>query len=215
MAQRLTKIRRIVCALLAVVAVLLFAVGCASDKKDLPPADAETVTVTFYVGSDVYETVEVAKGYTVGEIKDPVREGTDKVDYSFVGWFTDPDFFDYFDVENTAVREDMTLYAKFNESVVVTKGMAAVYAVVGFIIVLVVLALLVGIFYLLGAVFNSKLLNGKGKKKEPVTNAAVESADTDEGELVAAITAAITAVLAEENSDVVPEFVIRRVKRKS
>ena len=213
MLNKMTVFKRIVCALLAVVAVLLFAVGCASDKTEQPPEGAETVTVTFMVDGEVYETREVAKGYVIGEIKDPTREGTDKIDYSFVGCYSDPDFFDYFDIETTAVRDSMTLYAKFNESAVITKGMAALYALIGFVIVLVVLALLVGIFYLLGAVLGNKKLSGKGKKQEAA--ASVEATSDDEGEIVAAITAAITAILSEENSDVVPEFVIRRVKRKS
>lgn len=95
---------------------------------------------------------------------------------------------------------------------------AALYSVIGFVIVLLVLLLLVGIFYLTGFVFKTKfmskdnLFERKGKNK---ASDSVESADADdEQEVVAAITAAITAVLSEENeSDAVPEFVIRRIKR--
>lgn len=205
--------KRIVCVLLILVSVMLFAVGCASDKDNItPPEDIETVTVTFMVDGEVYKTEEIVKGGTIGDVEDPKREATDEYSYSFAGWYTDADYFDYFDA-NTIVREDMTLYAKFNENAIVTTGMAALYALIGFIIVLAVLAVLVGIFYLLGAVFNSKKLKGKSAKQAPATT-AVASAD-DEEELIAAITAAVTAVLSEESGDVAPEFVIRRVKRKA
>lgn len=214
MANIKSNFKRIVCALLIVVSVILFAVGCASDKGNAtPPEGAETVTVTFMVDGEVYKTEEIFKGGTIGDVEDPKRDATDKVSYSFAGWYTDADYFDYFDADTT-VRADMTLYAKFNENAIVTTGMAALYALIGFIIVLAVLAVLVGIFYLLGAVFNSKKLKGKSAKQVPATTTAVASSD-DEEELVAAITAAVTAVLSEESGDVAPEFVIRRVKRKA
>ena len=94
----------------------------------------------------------------------------------------------------------------------VSLGEGALYAVIGFVIVLVVLALLVGIFYLSGIIFQSKLFN-KQKKESPVKVQQTVDDETDE-QLVAAITAAITCVLAEESQGEAPEFVIKRIVRK-
>ncbi len=93
---------------------------------------------------------------------------------------------------------------------------AFLYAIVGFAIVLAVLALLVGIFYLSGFLFKSKLL-GREKlfERKKKKSSDVVSAQEDDGELVAAITAAISVVLeSESDGDVKPEFVIRRIVRK-
>ena len=213
MANMRFNFKRIVCVLAILVSLMLFAVGCASDQaEEKIPEGAETVAVTFIVDGEIYETIEIVKGGTIGGIDDPTREPTDKFTYTFAGWYTDIDFFDYFDAD-TVVREDTTLYAKFNENAVVTTGMAALYALIGFIIVVVVLAVLVGIFYLLGAVFNSKKSDSKSKKSKTAVSDITTDSD-NEDELIAAITAAITVVLSEENADVTPEFVIRRVRRK-
>lgn len=96
-------------------------------------------------------------------------------------------------------------------------GDAALYALVGFLIVLAVLALLVGIFYLSGFIFKSKALNGglKKKKDDGAANVAAPAESDDEEELVAAITAAISVILSEESdTDVQPDFVIRRIKKR-
>ena len=92
-------------------------------------------------------------------------------------------------------------------------GDGALYSVVGFVIVLAVLALLVGIFYLSGFIFQSKAFN-KDKAEKPAAT-QTENADSDD-ELVAAITAAISCVLqSESDSDSEPpEFVIKRIVRK-
>ena len=96
-------------------------------------------------------------------------------------------------------------------------GDAALYAIVGFIIVLAVLALLVGIFYLSGFLFRTKALGKENlfERKKPAPQAD-EIVEEDDEELVAAITAAISVVLAGESGepDAVPEFVIRRITRK-
>lgn len=96
-------------------------------------------------------------------------------------------------------------------------GDAALYALVGFLIVLAVLALLVGIFYLSGFIFKSKALNDglKKKKDDGAANVAAPAESDDEGALVAAITAAISVILSEESdTDVQPDFVIRRIKKR-
>ncbi|MCM1367400.1 MAG: OadG family protein [Roseburia sp.] len=98
---------------------------------------------------------------------------------------------------------------------------AAVRALVGFLIVLAVLALLVGIFYLSGFLFRTKFLSKdklfsfgkKNKSKEPSEAAEEHFSGEDDEETVAAITAAIT-VLMSEDGNAAPEFVIRRISRK-
>lgn len=95
----------------------------------------------------------------------------------------------------------------------VSLGEGALYAVIGFIIVLAVLALLVGIFYLSGFVFQSKLFNKSKPQKPAEQQSAVAESDEDE-QLVAVITAAIACMLEEENDGEAPEFVIKRIVRK-
>lgn len=99
----------------------------------------------------------------------------------------------------------------------ITTGAAALYALIGFIIVVAVLALLVGIFYLSGAIFRTKALSRDNlfKRKKKADKSAPTDVE-DDGETVAAITAAIAVMLEAERGedDVKPEFVIRRVTRK-
>lgn len=94
-----------------------------------------------------------------------------------------------------------------------TLGEGALYSLVGLIIVLIVLALLVGIFYLSGYLFGSELFRNN-KKTNAAHNAAVRFALDDDDELTAAITAAIFCILSAENGGAPPEFVIKRIKRK-
>ncbi|MCH5157696.1 MAG: OadG family protein [Clostridiales bacterium] len=101
-------------------------------------------------------------------------------------------------------------------------GTAALYAVIGFVIVLGVLALLVGIFLISGLIFRTKALSKDKlfeKKEKPnpepefVPSAVPERNNDDE--IVAAITAAITVILSEEcGESEKPEFVIRKIVRK-
>ncbi len=107
----------------------------------------------------------------------------------------------------------MTTFISANDNI--SYGSAALYALIGFLIVVAVLAVLVGIFYLSGAIFKSKLLNRerKNKNKNNEPSVSTDEVADDDGEIVAAITAAITVMLAEDD-DVKPNFVIRRVTRK-
>lgn len=95
---------------------------------------------------------------------------------------------------------------------------AALYALVGFLIVLSVLAILVGIFYLTGFLFQKTRLGSdklfERKAKAPSVEQSPVASDEDDEEVIAAIFAAIAAVYAEESNDDKPDFVIRRVKRK-
>ncbi|MCH5165786.1 MAG: OadG family protein [Clostridiales bacterium] len=101
-------------------------------------------------------------------------------------------------------------------------GEGALYAVVGFMIVLAVLALLVGIFYLSGFLFRTKFLSRDNlfKRDKKPENASVQTESADAGEsdeqLFAVISAVISAIYDEEaqSDSVKPEFVIRRIKRK-
>lgn len=99
---------------------------------------------------------------------------------------------------------------------------AALYALIGFLIVLAVLAMLVGIFYLTGFLFQKTRLGAdKLFERKPKQHVAEEqtplvvSKEEDEGEVVAAITAAIAAMYAdnaETESTERPDFVIKRKK---
>ncbi len=93
----------------------------------------------------------------------------------------------------------------------------ALYALIGFIIVLLVLALLVGIFYLTGFLFRHTPL-GKEKlfeRKKGRSEVSPTSHEESDDEIIAAITAAITAIYESESDggEVVPGFVIRHIKR--
>ncbi|MCH5155940.1 MAG: OadG family protein, partial [Clostridiales bacterium] len=75
----------------------------------------------------------------------------------------------------------------------------AVFALIGFLIVLAVLALLVGIFYLSGFIFQSKLFNKqKDQPAAVITPKNDDSDDEADEQLVAVITAAVACMLEEE-----------------
>lgn len=104
----------------------------------------------------------------------------------------------------------------------VSIGTGALEAIVGFIIVLAVLALLVGIFMISGLIFRTKAMSREklfsrekpAQQLEPefIPTAVPERSEDDE--VVAAITAAIAVMLSEEGgADEKPEFVIRRITR--
>ncbi len=96
-------------------------------------------------------------------------------------------------------------------------GEAALYALVGFCIVILVLALLVGIFYLSGFLFRTKALSKEKlfERKKPEPQVAEDGETETDEQTVAAITAAISVILSgETESEAVPEFVIRRITRK-
>ncbi len=88
-------------------------------------------------------------------------------------------------------------------------GDAAVYSLIGFVIVMAVLALLVGIFYLSGIIFKTKVMSRdklfefkkKSKSHEPAYVPEIID-EGDDGETVAAIAAAIAVVLEQENDGV-------------
>lgn len=95
---------------------------------------------------------------------------------------------------------------------------AALYALIGFVIVMLVLALLVGIFYLTGALFQTKALSKANlfeRKKKTEKQEEVSAEEQDDEQLFAVISAVISAIYdSEDRDDVKPEFVIRRIKKK-
>lgn len=107
----------------------------------------------------------------------------------------------------------MNTYLLSAEKVSLAEG--ALYSVIGFVIVLLVLALLVGIFYLSGFIFQSKLFNKQKQQTKPAATQPQSGDDETDEQLVAAITAAIACVLQTESQDgEAPEFVIKRIVRK-
>ncbi len=97
-----------------------------------------------------------------------------------------------------------------------------VYALIGMVGVLLVLAVLIGLLYLFQMLFKFNVFDKIGglfkKKEKPVggqaeSAAKVASSDEDPDEIVAAIVAAISAVYESEGGEV-PPFVIRNIKRK-
>ncbi len=75
---------------------------------------AYSVTFDKNDGSDQKQTIQVLKNANDQFVSDEVptelgyksREG-----YTFVGWYLDPDWEQYFDIENTPIRENLRLYA--------------------------------------------------------------------------------------------------------
>lgn len=96
-------------------------------------------------------------------------------------------------------------------------GDAAIYSLIGFTLVVCILFLLVGIFYLSGYLLQKDIsLKNIFKKKKSDKNAE-EVADVIEEETVAVITAAISEILAQERAALVQEqtevpFVIKNIK---
>ncbi len=218
----------IAAALAALICVLcLFGAPSVASAEDVTGGgnaakDGETVSVTFVVDGEQYAVEQVITGGTVdfSSIKDPVKKSDKKYTYSFGGWYLDEKCTAKFDA-NSAMWADTTLYAKFGRVHKLGIGEAAVDAVLGFVIVVGVLALLVGIFYISGRLFRTKALSKENLFEFKKQNVACEPAYvpeiTDDGgelETVAAIAAAISAVLEDENGGQKPEFVIRRITRK-
>ncbi len=75
---------------------------------------AYSVTFDKNDGSDLKQTIQILKNANDQYVSDQVptdlgykeREG-----YTFVGWYLDPDWEQYFDIENTPIRENLRLYA--------------------------------------------------------------------------------------------------------
>lgn len=94
----------------------------------------------------------------------------------------------------------------------IAPGEAALYAGLGFLIVVAGIALLIAIFTVAGAI-SSKLQGRKrsGKSETVVRESVVSPPDEIEPEVVAAIAAALAAYMEEQPQRC--EFVVKRIKR--
>ena len=63
--------------------------------------------VSFYVDNELYQTVRVKEGETIGDI----IEAPTKDDYNFVGWQTSDGV--AFDLNATVINSSLDVYAKF------------------------------------------------------------------------------------------------------
>ena len=103
----------------------------------------------------------------------------------------------------------------FEEAPKATVGEAALYALIGFIVVFVGIALLIAVVWLVGKVMSA----GQSKEETPTANVpqkapmakAVIGEDEVDEETLAVITAAIMAYYEQQNSRC--EFTVKRIKR--
>ncbi|MBR2932856.1 MAG: InlB B-repeat-containing protein [Clostridia bacterium] len=96
-----------VLAALAMVLVLVLAMGTfAACGQTNPPADEDTVTVTWYQGSKPLKEEEVAKGSKVSSWTPEVEGKT------FTGWYSEASCTQAFDFE-TVINEDTDIFAAF------------------------------------------------------------------------------------------------------
>lgn len=95
---------------MAAVMVLTLSVGIASACTGQP----EEYTVTFYDGTTVITTREVAQGGTVAEFE-PSDVGYEKEGYNFSGWYATSDFTHDWSFE-TAIEQDTNVYSMWTSS---------------------------------------------------------------------------------------------------
>ena len=97
-------------------------------------------------------------------------------------------------------------------------GEFGLYCVIGFFIVIAVLIVLIALLVAFSKILNALSSVKIRKKSEPHTETALPEPVSDDGEIVAAITAALTAYydvrIAENGEDEMPvPFVIRSIKK--
>ncbi len=97
---------------LAMVLVLVLAMGTFAACGN-PPADEDTVTVSWYQGGKLLKEEEVAKGSKVQSWNPPAVEGKD-----FTGWYSEASLTQAFDFE-TVINEDTDIFAKYTSNVYV------------------------------------------------------------------------------------------------
>ncbi|MCI8595999.1 MAG: OadG family protein [Clostridia bacterium] len=90
-------------------------------------------------------------------------------------------------------------------------GKAAIIAVLGIVIVFAVLGVLVGILTLFKLIFNVKILKKSKKAVTSAQNATKTESETDDGELIAVIAAAIACLDGEET--IQAPFKIKSINR--
>ncbi len=89
---------------------------------------------------------------------------------------------------------------------------ALLFMVIGMLIIIAVLSILVGLLYIIRYVV--KLIEKEPKKTQNTSEVPQTNIDNEDEEVVAAITAAITAIMQEENGGetVVAPFKIKKIK---
>ncbi len=93
----------------------------------------------------------------------------------------------------------------------ISVGEAAIYAVIGFLVVFVGIAILVLAVWLIGLIFKRINENKKSETETINLQTKAEIGDESQEELIAVITAAIAAVYTSENRK--PEFTVKKIKR--
>lgn len=113
---------------------------------------------------------------------------------------------------------DLLNIVSFEEAPKATVGEAALYALIGFLVVFVGIALLIAVIWLVGKVM-TKTQNGEIKEKPvqetpvkaPIAQTSTGGNDDVDEETLAVITAAIMAYYEQQNSRC--EFTVKRIKR--
>lgn len=108
------KRAKLLCILLTALAMFLHT-ACSSDSSSGSDGGTEVYTVSFETngGSEV-KSLSVDEGKTIAKPADPVKEG-----FTFAGWFSDASLESEWDF-GTAVKKNITLYAKWVEKTVET-----------------------------------------------------------------------------------------------
>ncbi len=115
-----------------------------------------------------------------------------------------------------SLTTDLLNIVSFEEAPKATVGEAALYALIGFLVVFCGIALLIAVIWLVGKVMNG----GQSSKKKtiqetlvkaPTVQAKAEEQDGVDEETLAVITAAIMAYYEQQNSKC--EFTVKRIKR--
>ncbi len=87
---------------------------------------AYSITFDKNDGSDQKHTVQILKNANDQFVSDAIADELgfkERPGYTFVGWYTDEDWEEYFDIQNTPIRENMRLYAGWlNNADVVETG---------------------------------------------------------------------------------------------
>lgn len=115
-----------------------------------------------------------------------------------------------------SLTTDLLNIVSFEEAPKATIGEAALYALIGFLVVFVGIALLIAVIWLVGRVMNGVQNNEKDPIKEmpvkvPTVQSKAEEQDGVDEETLAVITAAIMAYYEQQNSKC--EFAVKRIKR--
>ena len=115
-----------------------------------------------------------------------------------------------------SLTTDLLNIVSFEEAPKATVGEAALYALIGFLVVFVGIALLIAVIWLVGKVMNGGQSSEKKTIQEtlvkaPTVQAKAEEQDEVDEETLAVITAAIMAYYEQQNSKC--EFTVKRIKR--